>query len=105
MLKGTKRDIEAEFQENWELPTKYADYAREKGFDQERINLEFENFCLYYQEKGTRRKSWRSTWKRWIINSLKWDGNNNTNRNVPSGSANASPIDAAAEIISEGLEL
>ena len=105
MRKGKKHDIETEFQKNWELPEKYRDYAKEKGFDQERIDLEFEHFCIHWKDQGTCRKSWYATWQKWVLNSLKWNGNNNGNPNGPTKSTNASPIDAATEIIAQGLSL
>ena len=91
-----------------QIPDDYFAAATRKGLDPDRIDSEFEKFIDYWTAaSGSKavKRSWLATWRSWVANSIEWSGSNGPNRNGPTGSANASPIDAANKIIAEGLSL
>lgn len=100
--------IDGKFKHGDQIPDEYLATALKKGLTPERANSEFEKFVNYWTAASGNKavkRSWIATWRSWVSNSIEWSGNNGPNRNGPSGSANASPIDAANQIIAQGLSL
>ncbi len=100
--------IDGKFKNGDQIPDDFLEAAIAKGLTLERANSEFEKFINYWTAasgKNAIKRNWLSAWRTWIANSVEWAGNNNANRNGQSKTSNASPLDAARELISEGFEI
>jgi len=100
--------IDEKFKDGDQIPDDYLAAATKKGLGRERACSEFERFINYWTAASGSyaiKRDWLATWRNRVSIVVERDGNKNTNRNGQSKPANASPIDAATEIIDEGLSL
>lgn len=52
---------------NWELPEASREFARRRGWDEARIDREFERFKARNLARGEKYKSWPMAWQTWVL--------------------------------------
>ena len=55
-------------------PEMYAWAAQECGFDERRTNLEMLKMLDHFRSNGKRKTDWLATWRNWMRNAVKYDG-------------------------------
>jgi hypothetical protein len=79
-LKSINQARKVSIAADWKLTDADRDYARKKGWPDERIECEAERFHIHYRANSKPWANWHLVWCKWVISEFQNGGQNGTNR-------------------------
>jgi len=79
-LRTSKKVGKVSIAADWKLTDADRDYARKKGWPDERIEREAERFFIHYRANSKPWANWHLVWCKWVISEFQNGGQNGTNR-------------------------
>ena len=49
-------------------------YAKNKGFDDEKVDHMFEHFCNNARQNDRKCKDWKAAWRNWVLKEIDMNG-------------------------------